>query len=103
MFQNICPCFKAAAGFGLQPGRGLLRWGGAGGAQASRQRVLGGMGQEGASSAGSQDPSGDLGLFLNPFLPLLAQAGCPQRPGKHVGGTKHLRSPKNNDLIGAPF
>lgn len=85
-FQNICPCFKAAAGFGLQPGRG--HWGGeVGGAQASRLRVLGpeakgGKGQMGVSWAVGQDPSGDLGLFLNPFLPLLARASCQERRGK---------------------
>lgn len=53
------------------PGVGEL-----GGAQALRLRVLGpkangGKGQMGASWAVGQDPSGDLGLFLNPFLPLL--------------------------------
>lgn len=55
-----------------------------GGAQASRLRVLGpeakgGKGQMGASWAVGQDPSGDLGLFLNPFLLLLARASCQER------------------------
>lgn len=73
--------------------------GGLGGAQASRLRVLGpeakgGKGQMGASVAVGQDPSGDLGLFLNPFLPLLARAGCQEERGKQAGGAEETEESK---------
>lgn len=36
--------------------------------------------------AEGQAPSGDLSLFLNPFLPLLARSGCQERQGKQWVG-----------------
>lgn len=73
-----------------------------GGAQVSRLRVLGpeangGKGQMGASWAVSQDPSGDLGLFLNPFLPLLARAAARRGRGNKRVGPKRLRNPNTED------
>lgn len=79
-----------------------------GGSQASRLSVLGPEAkgdkeQKGASLVVSQDPSGDLGLFLNPFLPLLARAGCQERQGKQWVGPGRPRSPSNDGLSGAAF
>lgn len=62
-----------------------------------------GKGQEGASLAVGQDPSGVWGLFLNPFLPLLARAGCQERQGKQWVGPGRRRSPIHDDLSGAAF
>lgn len=46
-----------------------------------------------------QAPSGDLGLFLNPFLPLLARSGCQERLGKQWVGPGDLNSPNHDDII----
>lgn len=45
-----------------------------------------------------QDPSGDLGLFLNLFLPLLTRAGCQERQGKQWEGRRRWRSLNPADL-----
>lgn len=46
-----------------------------------------------------QAPSGDLGLFLNPFLPLLARSGCQERLGKQWVGPRRPSSPNHDDII----
>lgn len=47
-----------------------------------------------------QDPSGDLGLFLNLFLPLLTRASCQERQGKQW---EEMRNPNTDNLISLLF
>ena len=48
-------------------------------------------------------PAGDTGLFLNPFLPLLASAGCQERQGKQWAGPGRARGPNHDDFSRAAF
>lgn len=54
-----------------------------------------GKGQEGASWAVGQDPSGDSVLFLNLSLPLLARTEwLPGEAGEAVGGAEDIEESK---------